>query len=151
MVIVNEVATIREGVVDVGSFDYFHTGEFCGQVKCWGKGFREYRPGDRVVLHSQLTAEDDFDELEKVYSAEELNRLGIEGRPRPEITSYQVACTDGWVLVVLDSVWRGVAEVPVEDLEVFDNSGHPYTGERQAFLGPSLDCEACTRVAAGGA
>jgi hypothetical protein len=149
MVIVSEVMTIREGVVHVGSFDYFHTGEFCGQVKCWGMVLRQYQPGDRVTLHSRLNAEDDFDDLENAYSAEELKRLWILGRPRPEITSYQVACTDGWVLVVLDSVWRGVAEVPDEDLDVFDNSGRPYTGQRQAFLGPSLDCEACARIAAG--
>ena len=110
--------------------------------------------GSGVILHSQ-----DIEHYLAVYEpihgelpvedplGSEFFGLRMAGRPRYDVGNYQVACTDGTVLIVKDFAWVACADEPVYDLLIFDNQGLEINYSRLnlgAFLEDSL-CDACQK------
>lgn len=88
----------------MGSYDYITNGSLCGQVKCWGKGYSQYNPGCRVLLHRQLS----------------------ESELAGASTHYQVPCSNGMYLIVVDSIFTAISPDADPDLPMLGNDGRPF-------------------------
>lgn len=108
----------------MGSYDYITNGSLCGQVKCWGKGYSQYNPGCRVLLHRQLSES----ELAGASGGSSSPSLGyrIGGHPMPSITHYQVPCSNGMYLIVVDSIFTAISPDADPDLPMLGNDGRAF-------------------------
>lgn len=102
---------LRADILDpMGNFDTIHTGERCGQTNALGKGLRDYRPGDRVVLEPVSEPGAEF----------------VDGLP--EVTEFQLVMGGGGFVVVRDGRIVEWAAEAADDLPLYDYRGHPYEG-----------------------
>lgn len=123
-------------------FDTIHTTSGCGQVKCFGCMLEDFRPGDRVTLHTTLTAEQHqalYDQLVEEHSRKGLSgsdlQIAIAGDPRSdalfageisEEREYDVRMTHGGGFVHVRggiiTGWDGTFDPSVAH---FDSYGRP--------------------------
>lgn len=122
----------------MGSYDTIHTGDRCGQVKCFGKGLGDYHLGDTVALvHPPQDAAS--------YEA----WLAGEDRPEQldERRDFQIAMGEGGWLVVRDGLIASWEDLPVVGLDQLDTLGRPFDPARRAEWGSDpAACPHCARL-----
>lgn len=145
----------------MGTFDTLHTGERCGQFKCFGKGMRNLRLGDRVTRYEALVGT----ELHAVaLLVDDLRAAGPSEHPGPEFDAafgrlidgdardtadFQVATSRGFVTVI-DHVIVAWDDVARADLLLVDNHGRERAREEwlafdeRAWADPEgVECPIC--------
>lgn len=103
-------------------FDSIHTGWHCGQVKCFGRTGRDYRPGDRVRL-----------EVASVYLPRE--RSLYDSLHEVRLDDFQVIMDKGLYLLVRHGRLIQVSARRDWRFAVIDNQGLPYDERVDILIG----------------